>query len=179
MIRMKALRQFRGRPSEGRNGLVKPGREFSVADQRRADDLERSGLAVPAQLVLPVAAGAPAPAPASTGAETPLTLLRESPAADDAGTGTDSGTGAEPAADQGPLAGGQTGETDAAASAAASSSPADLPLLPLEPSSMGPEADAEPSPSMRAGGSRRGRTSSTPATEDGGATDPASPASLD
>lgn len=42
MIRMIALRTFAGRPEEGR---VKKTREFTVVDERRADELVRHGLA--------------------------------------------------------------------------------------------------------------------------------------
>lgn len=46
-VRMRALKTFKGRPGEGDNGRVRAGREFDVADQRRADSLERIGNAVP------------------------------------------------------------------------------------------------------------------------------------
>ncbi|MBI1216888.1 MAG: hypothetical protein GC185_13880 [Alphaproteobacteria bacterium] len=41
MIRMKALKSFMGR-----EGMVRAGREFSVADKRRADELARMGYAM-------------------------------------------------------------------------------------------------------------------------------------
>ncbi|MGO1079948.1 hypothetical protein [Inquilinus sp. CA228] len=174
MIRMKALRQFRGRPSEGRNGLVKPGREFTVADQRRADDLERVGLAVPAQHSLALPAGAPAQAvPATPGGDAPV---------NEAGGG-DTDAPVNPAADQGPLSsdGGPTGGTDTAPAGQGDASSSQGDLLPPgpEPILTEPGADADASPSTRAGGSRRGRTSSTPATETGGAGGTGSPTTED
>lgn len=50
-IRMRALTDFRGRHGEG-NGpgndrMVEAGPDFTVADQARADDLQRRGLAIP------------------------------------------------------------------------------------------------------------------------------------
>ena len=46
MIKMQALKTFRGRHGEGVDGLVRRNRPFIVADPRRADDLVRAGMAV-------------------------------------------------------------------------------------------------------------------------------------
>jgi len=65
-IVMKALRSFRGEPGEGNikggdNRMVDEGGEFTVASERRAEVLERAGLAAPiAKIKQPAPASAKA-----------------------------------------------------------------------------------------------------------------------
>lgn len=44
---MKALKDFRGKPGEGKDRMVEAGMEFKVENQSRANDLESRGFAAP------------------------------------------------------------------------------------------------------------------------------------
>jgi hypothetical protein len=81
-IKMKALKDFRGRPGEGNTGrsdrVVETGVEFGAADQKRADWLESQGLAVPmfVQKAATVPLNKMEPAPANKAAAAgPLDLI--------------------------------------------------------------------------------------------------------
>ena len=128
MISMRALRTFRGRADEGALGKVRMGREFRAGTPRRADDLERAGLAI---RISPQ--------------DQPLVPL------------------VNEASLRGPLsmAGGETGAGKPLLSSPAGQAPG---------KSTSPVSETGPgsSASTNRGGSRRGRTRSTDATEHGG-----------
>ena len=75
-IKMKALKDFRGREGEGNvrgnKRMVESGVEFNVADQKRADWLEAQGLAVPmfVQKAMQPLQNKMEPAPANKAAQT-------------------------------------------------------------------------------------------------------------